>query len=690
MADTTMRGGFMAALNQSSSAMLGAAVVGILFVLVIPLPTIVLDLLLAFNITLSVVILMMSMYVLRPLEFSAFPSVLLGSTLLRLSLNVASARLILLHGKEGTGAAGKVIQAFGSFVVGGNYAVGIVIFCVLVLINLIVITKGATRIAEVAARFTLDAMPGKQMAIDADLNTGLINEAEARRRRKEIADEANFYGAMDGASKFISGEAMAGVVVLLINIIGGLIVGVLQQGMDVATAARTYTILTVGDGLVTQVPAIIVSTSVGMLVTRTAAETDLGEDVKKQLFSQPRAIGMASAIIFSFALIPGMPKFAFIVMASLFGFLAYQLFTASERRETLAVEEAPPEPSEMEEVIAPPDLMGLEVGYGLIPLVDSSQGGELLQRIKAMRRQLALEMGFVMPAIHIRDNLRLKPSEYSISIKGIEIAKGELMLGHHLAITVDEKGPKPAGIETREPAFGIPAVWVPDREREIVQARGFVVVDPATVVTTHLTELVKSHADELLGRQEVQTLLDNLAASYPKVVNELVPKVVSVGILQKVLQRLLKERLSIRNLLAVIEILADYVTMTKNVDLLTGYVRQSLARAITKQYQDGEGNISVVMVSPNVEDMISHSIQHTEYESFVSPDPGMVKRLIASLQNFIGTFTAKGLQPIILCSPNTRIHLRKILERFFPNIIVISHNEITHDANIKSLGMVEL
>jgi len=690
MADTTMRSGFMAALTQSSSAMLGAAVVGILFVLVIPLPTIILDLLLAFNITLSVVILMMSMYVLRPLEFSAFPSVLLGSTLLRLSLNVASARLILLHGKEGTGAAGKVIQAFGSFVVGGNYAVGIVIFCVLVLINLIVITKGATRIAEVAARFTLDAMPGKQMAIDADLNTGLINESEARRRRKEIADEANFYGAMDGASKFISGEAMAGVVVLLINIIGGLIVGVLQQGMDVATAARTYTILTVGDGLVTQVPAIVVSTSVGMLVTRTAAETDLGEDVKKQLFSQPRAIGMASAIIFFFALIPGMPKFAFIVIASLFGFLAYQLFTASARREALAIEEVPPEPAEMEEVIAPPDLMGLEVGYGLIPLVDSSQGGELLQRIKAMRRQLALEMGFVMPAIHIRDNLRLKPSEYAISIKGIEIAKGELMLGHHLAITVDEKGPKPAGIETREPAFGIPAVWVPDREREIVQARGFVVVDPATVVTTHLTELVKAHADELLGRQEVQTLLDNLAASYPKVVNELVPKVVSVGILQKVLQRLLKERLSIRNLLAIIEILADYVTMTKNVDLLTGYVRQSLARAITKQYQDGEGNISVVMVSPNIEDMISHSIQHTEYESFVSPDPGMVKRLIASLQNFIGTFTAKGLQPIVLCSPNTRIHLRKILERFFPNIIVISHNEITHDANIKSLGMVEL
>ncbi len=690
MADKSLKGGFLAGMTQSSSAMLGAAVVGILMVLIIPLPPLLLDLLLAFNITLSVIILTMSMYVMKPLDFSVFPSVLLGSTLLRLSLNVASARLILLHGKEGTGAAGKVIQAFGTFVVGGNYAVGIVIFCVLVLINLTVIVKGATRIAEVAARFTLDAMPGKQMAIDADLNSGLITENEARSRRKEISDEANFYGAMDGASKFISGEAMAGIIILLVNIIGGLIVGVLQQGMDLATAARTYTILTVGDGLVTQVPALVVSTSVGMLVSRTAASSDLGEDVKKQLFSQPRSIGIASAIIFTFALIPGMPKFSFFLMAALFGFLSYQLFKTSLKVEEAEAALPPPAPAEAEEVVAPPDLMGLEVGYGLIPLVDASQGGELLQRIKAMRRQLALDMGFVMPAIHIRDNLRLKPNDYSVSIKGVEVAKGELMPGYCLAITVEEEGIKLRGIQTKEPAFGLPAVWIPERERESAQAKGYVVVDTATVITTHLTEIVKSQADEILGRQEVQTLLENLSASYPKVVDDLVPKIVPLGVLQKVLQRLLKERISIRNLLAIIETIADYIPMTKNVDLLTGYVRQSLARAITKQYADDNGNISVVMVSPDIEDMISRSVQHTEHESFVSPDPGMVKKLIGSLQDMIASFTSKGLQPIVLCSPNTRIHMRKILERFFPNIIVISHNEITRDTNIKSLGMVEL
>lgn len=675
---------------ESGSAIVAMSVIAILMVMILPIPTVILDILLSLSFTCSIIILLMSMYVLRPLEFSVFPSVLLIVTLLRLSLNVASTRLILLHGNEGTEAAGQVIKAFGTFVVGGNYVVGFVVFMVLVLINFVVITKGATRVAEVAARFTLDAMPGKQMSIDADLNTGLISDTDARRRRMEVEKESNFYGAMDGASKFVRGDAIAGIIITMVNIVGGLIVGVLQQGMPVVAAARNYTLLTVGDGLVTQVPALIVSTAAGLLVTRTAAETDLGAEVKSQLFIQPKAIAAAALMLFVFALIPGMPKFAFIVVSLFVGAIAFNMFRKAGRERE--VEETLPGPpaEEIPEGVAPLDLLGLEVGYGLIYLVDASQAGELLQRIKALRRQMALEMGFVVPAIHIRDNLQLKPTEYSVLMKGVEIARGELMPGYHLAIIADDRAPKIKGIETREPAFGLPAVWVTEGEKESLQARGVVVVDPATVITTHLTEILRSHADELLGRQDVQQLLDNLATTYPKLVEEIVPKTVSAGTLQKVLQKLLRERISIRDLQVIMETLADYVALTKNVDMLTGYVRQSLARAITKQYQDREGNITVMMVSPDIEDKITHAVQHTEYESFVSPDPNMIKRLVGNLQKFIGTFAASGLQPIILCSPNTRIYLRKILEKFFPNLVVLSHNEIVREVNIKSLGMVEL
>ncbi len=675
---------------KTSSAVVAMFVIAILLVMIIPIPKVVLDILLSLSFALSIIILLMSMYVLRPLQFSVFPSVLLIVTLLRLSLNVASTRLILLHGNEGADAAGQVIKAFGTFVVGGNYVVGFIVFLVLVLINFVVITKGATRVAEVAARFTLDAMPGKQMSIDADLNAGLISDVDARRRRAEIEKESNFYGAMDGASKFVRGDAIAGIIITLVNIVGGLIVGVLQQNMAVASAARIYTLLTVGDGLVTQVPALIVSTAAGMLVTRTAASTDLGEEVKSQVFVQPKAIAAAAGMLFVFAMIPGMPKFSFIFVSLVIGFIAVNLFRIAGRESEIK-EELPPSPTtEIAEGIAPLDFLGLEVGYGLIYLVDSSQGGELLQRIKALRRQTALEMGFMVPAIHIRDNLQLKPNEYSLLMKGLEIAKGELMPGHYLAITPEDKASKIKGIETREPAFGLPAVWVPGNEKEIVQLQGVVVVDPATVITTHLTEIVKSHADELLGRQEVQHLLDNLSAAYPKVVEEIVPKTVPLGILQKVLQKLLRERISIRDLMSILEALADYFPLTKNVDVLTGYVRQSLARAITKQYQDQDGNITVMMISPDIEDKIGQAVQHTEYESFVSPDPNMVKRLVGNLQKFINNFTVSGLQPIVLCSPNTRIYLRKIVEKFFPNLVVLSHNEIVRDVNIKSLGMVEL
>jgi len=675
---------------KSNSAVVALAVIGILAVMVVPLPKVILDILLSFNITVAMIILLMAMYVLKPLDFAAFPSVLLIATLFRLALNVASTRLILLHGGEGTDAAGQVIKAFGTFVVGGNYVVGLIVFTVLVLINFVVITKGSTRIAEVAARFTLDAMPGKQMSIDADLNAGMISDTEARRRRSEVEKEANFYGAMDGASKFVRGDAVAGIIIVLVNIIGGLIVGVLQNDMTVVDAAKNYTLLTVGDGLVTQVPALIVSTAAGMLVTRNTASSDLGGELRAQLFMHPRAIATAAGMLFVFALIPGMPKLAFFSIALVMGGLAVKLYKTNEAAPEIEEEAPASPPSETTDMFVPVDPLGLEVGYGLISLVDASQGGELLHRIKMLRKQLAMEMGFVMPAIHIRDNLQLKPNEYSFLMKGVEVAKGELMPGHHLVIMSEEKGPKIRGIETKEPAFGLPAVWIPEREKESIQAKGMIVVDPATVVTTHVTEIVKSHADELLGRQEVQTILDQLALTYPKVVEELVPKVVPLGVLQKVLQRLLRERISIRNLMTIIEILADYISITKNVDILTGYVRQGLARVITKQYEDAEGNINVMMVSPEIEDIINRSIQHTEHESFVSPDPNTVRQVVGNLQKAIGLFTSQGLQPIVLCSPAVRIHLRNILERFFPNMVVLSHNEIAREASIRSLGMVEL
>ena len=692
MAAGTIAGrNMLSELAGSGSAMMAIGVIGILMVMIIPLPTWMLDILLSVSIMMSIVILLMSMYVTKPLDFSAFPSVLLIVTLLRLSLNVASARLILLHGSEGTGAAGQVIKSFGTFVVGGNYVVGFIVFSVLVLINFVVITKGATRVAEVAARFTLDAMPGKQMSIDADLNTGLITDAQARRRRQEIENEANFYGAMDGASKFVRGDAIAGIIILLVNVVGGLIVGVLQQNMAVVDAARTYSLLTIGDGLVTQVPALVVSTAAGMLVTRTAGSSDLGEQMKGQVFGQPKAIAIASILLFTFALIPGMPKMAFIVVAFGTALMAWNLLkNGSPKPETEDETEASaPAVAEPQDLVTPVDPMGLEVGYGLIPLVDASQGGELLQRIKALRKQMASEMGFIVPSIHIRDNLQLRPNEYAVMIKGVEVAKGELLAGHYMAITPEDPGPEIRGIRTKEPAFGLPAVWVTEEDREAVQASGLVVVDASTVITTHLTELIKNNVDELLGRMEVQTLVDGLANLYPKIVEELVPKVVPLGVLQKVLQRLLRERVSIRDLITIIETLADYVSMTKNADILVGYVRQALARSITRQYMNEEGNIVVMMVAPDVEEAIGKSVQHMEYESFVTPDPNMASRLISNLQKGVGVCTGRGVQPILLSSPNVRIHLRKIVERFFPNVVVLSHNEIVRDANILSIAMIE-
>lgn len=691
MADSYVKTSDFSNLFKGSDTVMAIGVVGILLIMMIPLRPIILDFLLSINITLSLTILLVSMYVLKPLDFSVFPSILLVATLFRLSLNVASTRLILLHGNEGLGAAGNVIKAFGHFVVGGNFVVGFIVFLVLVLINFIVITKGATRIAEVAARFTLDAMPGKQMSIDADLNAGLITDADARTRRSEIEQEANFYGAMDGASKFVRGDAIAGIVITLINILGGLIVGVLQQGMPVLDAAHTYTLLTVGDGLVTQIPALVVSTAAGMLVTRSTASSDLSKEVGKQLFFQPKVIATTSVMLFVFGLIPGMPKLSFLTISLVLAFFAYTVLKSSREIEETKAEVVPKEPtSESVEALLSLDLLGLDVGYSLIPLVDAERGGEILERIRGLRRQLALEMGFVVAAIHIRDDLQLKPSEYVIKLKGIDVAKGEIMLGHYLAITAGDEHIKINGIETKEPAFGLPAVWIDEKEKESIQAKGFVVVDPATVISTHLTEVIKTHAHELLDRQNVQSLLENFAINHPKLVHELVPDIIPLGTLQKVLQNLLRERISIRDLLTILETLADYVPITKDIDVLVGHVRQCLARAITKQYEDEDGNITVIMVSPDIEDSIVKSVQHTQYESFVTVDPDIIQNIVSSFQKFVKIFTDKGREPIVLCSPNTRIYLRKILEKFFPNITVLSYNEITHDTNIKSLGMLVL
>lgn len=670
---------------------MGIVLIGILLVMLIPMPPQLLDILLSASITYSIIILLVAIYVLKPLDFSVFPSVLLTATLLRLALNVASTRLILLNGNEGTHAAGKVIQAFGTFVVGGNFVVGLIVFLVLVLINFIVITKGATRIAEVAARFTLDAMPGKQMSIDADLNAGLITEAEARSRRRIVERESDFYGAMDGASKFVRGDAVAGIIIVLINIVGGLVVGVLQQGMEVADAARTYTLLTVGDGLVTQIPALIVSSAAGMLVTRSAASADLGREMSVQIFKQPRAIVTAAVMLFVFGIIPGMPTTVFVIMSAVMFTLAWAVSSkaAAEREEKEEEAAAVPPPPEPVESLLPLDAMELDVGYGLIPLVDANQDGELLRRIRTFRRQFAQEMGFIMPAVHIRDNLQLKPSEYVVKIKGSEVGRGEVMMGHYLIIAPDE-GMGIKGVPTTEPAFGLPAVWVTEGEKELLQNKGVVVVDPATVIMTHITEIVKNNMAELLSRQDVKVLLEALQTTHPGLAEELVPSVVPLGTLQKVLQRLLKERVPIRDIATILETLADYAPVTKNVDILTGYVRQALARTITNQYKDEKNELTAVILSPDMEEVISKSVQHTEFESYAVVDPTLIQKTAGTLQEYLRTFSEQGKQPVILCSPGVRAVLWKLLERYFPFITVLSHSEIAGDVKIKSLGMLRL
>jgi flagellar biosynthesis protein FlhA len=693
---TTTQGTLMGALyTNSSDFMMVVGVIGILMVMVIPLPPFLLDFLLALNITFSIIIILMGMYTVAPLDFSIFPSVLLVATLFRLSLNVASTRLILLHGNEGALAAGKVIKSFGTFVVGGNYVVGLVVFTILVIINFVVITKGAVRIAEVAARFTLDAMPGKQMSIDADLNAGLIDESEARQRRDIIANEAEFYGAMDGASKFVRGDAIAGIIITLINIIGGFVIGVLQKKMPITAAAQNYTLLTVGDGLVTQIPALIISTAAGIMVSRAASESSMGVEFAKQLLHYPRASYIGALVIFLFGLIPGLPHIPFIVLGMIVGGSVYLI---DRKRRVLAaaevVKEAERDKSEKGaepvEHLLTLDPMELEVGYAIIPLVDREQNGEVLDRIRSIRRQFALEMGMIIPPIHIRDNLNLKPSEYRILIKGVEADKYELMPNQLMAMDSGDVVKKVDGIPTKEPAFGLPAIWIPENKQEEAKFAGYTVVDNAAIIATHLIEIIRSHADQLLGRQEVQNLLDNLAKTNPKVVEELVPSLLSLGAVQKVLQNLLREAVSIRDLLTIVETLADYAPVAKDPDVLTEYVRQKLARAIADPHIAKDGMLPVITLEQDVEDVLVNSIKHTEHGSYLSVEPNVATSIANSVSNQIEKVLTTGFQPVILCSPAIRRHFRRMVEQFAPSIMVLSHNELPNNIRFKALGKVGL
>ena len=681
-------------LTKNTDLFMAVAVVGILAFMIMPLPTLLLDLLLSFNITFSLIILLSSMYVQRPLELSAFPSILLLGTLFRLSLNVASTRIILLHGNEGTMAAGKVIMAFGSFVVGGNYLVGIIVFLILVAINFMVITKGAGRIAEVAARFTLDAMPGKQMSIDADLNAGIITEQEARERRELISLEAEYYGSMDGANKFVRGDAVAGIVITLINIIGGLAIGVFQNGMTFAHAAQNYTLLTIGDGLVTQVPALIVSTAAGVIVTRAGAESSLGEEITSQILVQPKAIAVTSGVLFGFGLVPGLPTIPFMILAVLSGGLAYVVIqsikeTAREEEEQ-KIQEEKVVPADQFDALPPLDTLAIEVGYGLIPLVDIEQDGQLLDRIKLLRRQIARELGIIVAPVHIQDNMQLKPGEYSIMLKGNEVARGELMTNYYLAMNPGNAEDEIDGIATQEPTYGLPALWIKEAAKENALAKGYTVVDLATVMTTHLSEIVKKHCYELLGRQDVQQLLDTLTDTHPKVVEELVPGLLPLGGVVKVLQNLLREQVPIRDLLAILETLADWAPATKDLDVLTERVRQTLARTITKMYLNAESRIAAITLGHSVETAITGALQQTDQGSFLSLDPSIVQQIMKNLAHSLEKMSSINNQPIVVCSAQVRPHFKMLADRFMPQIIVLSYDEILSNIEIQSIDTLEL
>ena len=662
------------------------AVVLIIVMMVLPLPTFLLDIFLATNISLSLLILLITMNIYEPLEISVFPSLLLITTLFRLSLNVSSTRLILL-----TGDPGKIIKAFGSFVVGGNYVVGFVIFLILVVVQFMVITKGSERVAEVAARFTLDALPGKQMSIDADLNSGLITESEARNRRIQIAREADFYGAMDGASKFVKGDAIAGIIITIINLLGGFAIGMGQKGMSFSDAINRYTLLSVGDGLVSQIPALLISTATGIIITRAASENNLGTDLTAQLFSHYRVLATASAVIALFGMVPGLPTIPFFVLALFTGSLAFGIWRSKKNAEVQDSEVY--EQQQLEEARKPESLISLlqvdqielEIGYSLIPLVDEGQGGDMLDRISLIRRQCAIELGLLVPVIRIRDNLQLNPDEYVVKIKGIQVGSGELMINHYLAMDAGGVTETVAGIPTIEPAFGLSALWVDEQTREKAEFAGYTVVDAPAILATHLTEIIRGHSHELLGRQEVQTLLDGAREDYSAVVEELVPDLLTVGEVQKVLQNLLREGVPIRNMVTILETLADTAPLTRDPDYLTEYVREALSRQISQMHLDKDV-LTVITLSAEWEEAINEGIEHTERGISVALDP----RLLQSLYGELGRALEENLlpYPVVLVSPQIRMALKRLTERAIPRLIVLSYNEISPDIQVKAVGTV--
>ncbi|MCU9612087.1 flagellar biosynthesis protein FlhA [Caldibacillus lycopersici] len=666
-------------------------VVLIIVMLIIPLPSWMLSIFIITNITLALLVLLTTMNMREPLEFSIFPSLLLLLTLFRLGLNVSTTRSILSEGD-----AGGVVETFGTFVVGGEVIVGLVVFFILVIIQFVVITKGAERVAEVAARFTLDAMPGKQMSIDADLNAGMISEQEARTRRQKVSREADFYGAMDGASKFVKGDAIAGIIIVFINLIFGIVIGMVQQGMPFAEAASHYSLLTVGDGIVSQLPALLISTATAIIVTRAASEGNMGHDVTSQLFAFPKMLYVTGGTIFLLGLFTPINDILTIPIAGLLIFGGYTLSNQKKLEETISpdVEEeiASDELRKPENVVnlLNIDPIEFEFGYGLIPLADSSQGGDLLDRVVMIRRQLALELGLVIPVVRIRDNIQLAPNEYRMKIKGHEVGKGEILLDHYLAMSPGVDDPSITGIDTVEPAFGIPAIWITEDQKTNAEISGYTVVDPPSVVSTHLTEVLKNSAHELLGRQETKQLIDHLKETYPILVEEVTPNPLSTGDIQKVLAKLLKERVSIRNLPVIFETLADFCKMTTDPDILTEYVRQSLAKQITNQYKQDDDTLKVLTLSGRVEKLVADHIQQTEHGNYLALDPNQSQAILESIAKQMEHMTMLNQTAIILCSPAIRMYVRELTERYFPQVPILSYNELDANMEVQSVGVVNV
>lgn len=667
-----------------------AAVISIVAMLVIPLPHWLISFLIIINITIALLILMTAMNMKEALEFSVFPTIVLLVTLFRLALNISTTRAILAEGD-----AGKVVETFGTFVTGGNMLVGLVVFSILVIINFIVITKGAERVSEVAARFTLDAMPGKQMSIDADLNAGMISEKEARERREKVSGEADFYGAMDGATKFVKGDAIAGIIIVIINLLFGIIIGVVQFGLPFGEAAVLFSTLTVGDGLVSQIPALLISTATGIVVTRAASKGNLGGDITGQLFNQPKLLYVAAVTITLLGIVTPIGLVLTLPIAIALAIGAYMISRASQ--------EGPEELEEFEEEVttdnmkSPENVINLlnvdpiefEFGYGLIPLVDAAQGGDLLDRVVMIRRQLALELGVVIPVVRIRDNIQLQPNEYRIKIKGNEMARGELLLDHYLAMSPGDDD-SIEGIDTVEPSFGLPAKWITESVKEEAEILGYTVVDPPSVVSTHMTEIIRNNAHELLGRQETKQLIDHIRETYPILVDELTPTPLTVGEIQKILSNILREHVSIRNLPIIFETLADYSKMTSDADVLTEYARQSLAKQITTQYAGNNNVLKVLTVSGKVEKLIADSIQQTEHGNYLSIDPNDSQAILESMAKEIERASMMEQSPIILCSPAVRMYVRQMTERYFPQVPILSYNELESSIEVQSVGVVNV